>query len=79
MLTAQVVEFRGIRRGLNYGLDRVRFMSPVPVGSRLRAGVELVGGAQIDGGVQYTLRTTFAVEGSPRPSCVAESIARRYL
>jgi len=64
--------------GVNYGLDRVRFPSPVRVGSRIRAGATLQGVAAIDGGVQIKLLVTGEIEGAPKPCLVAESLIRYY-
>jgi acyl dehydratase len=65
--------------GVNYGLKRVRFMAPVPVGSRLRARMKLLACEPIaNGGVQMTWEVTIEREGEAKPVCVAESIARRY-
>lgn len=65
--------------GVNYGLNRVRFMAPVPVGSRLRARMKLLACEPIDNhGVQMTWEVTIEREGAAKPVCVAESIARRY-
>ncbi len=67
------------RMGVNYGLNKVRFISPVPVGSRLRAKLKLLACDPIDqGGVQMAWEVTVEREGSAKPVCVAESIARRY-
>ncbi|VTU29136.1 putative enoyl-CoA hydratase 1 [Variovorax sp. SRS16] len=67
------------RMGVNYGLNRVRFMSPVRVGSRLRARMKLLGAEPIaDQGVQMTWETSIEIEGAPKPACVAESVVRRY-
>ena len=67
------------RMGVNYGLNRVRFMAPVPVGSRLRARMKLLACEPIaNGGVQMTWEVTIEREGEVKPVCVAESIARRY-
>ena len=67
------------RMGVNYGLNRVRFMSPVRVGSRLRGRMKLLACDPIDdGGMQMTWQTTIELEGAPKPACVVESIARRY-
>ena len=72
----QVVESR---MGVNYGLNKVRFMAPVPVGSRLRARLKLLKSEPIDNnGVQMTWEVAVEKEGSAKPVCVAESIARRY-
>jgi acyl dehydratase len=65
--------------GVNYGLNRVRFTSPVPVNSRLRARVELLACEAVDNaGVQLTWLVTVEREGSAKPACVAESVTRRY-
>ena len=67
------------RMGVNYGLNRVRFTAPVPVGSRLRARLKLLACAPIDNdGQQMTWEVTVEREGSARPVCVAESLVRRY-
>jgi acyl dehydratase len=67
------------RMGVNYGLNRVRFMAPVPVGSRLRARMKLLACDPIDGqGMQMSWEVTIEREGVAKPVCVAESIARRY-
>ncbi|MCJ0762107.1 MaoC family dehydratase [Variovorax terrae] len=67
------------RMGVNYGLNKVRFMSPVPVGSRLRARMALLACEPIDnGGVQMTWQVTIEREGVAKPVCVAESLVRRY-
>jgi acyl dehydratase len=65
--------------GVNYGLNKVRFMSPVPVGSRLRAKLKLLTCDPIDNnGVQMNWEVTIEREGIAKPACVAESITRRY-
>jgi acyl dehydratase len=67
------------RMGVNYGLNKVRFIAPVPVGSRLRARLKLLACEPIDqGGMQMTWETTIEREGGVKPVCVAESLARRY-
>ena len=67
------------RMGVNYGLNKVRFMAPVPVGSRLRARMKLLKSEPIDqGGAQMTWEVTIEREGSMKPVCVAESLARYY-
>ena len=67
------------RMGVNYGLNKVRFVSPVPVGSRLRARMKLLACDAIDkNGMQMTWEVTTEREGGRRPVCVAESIARHY-
>ena len=67
------------RMGVNYGLNKVRFVSPVPVGSRLRARMRLLACDPIDkNGMQMTWEVTTEREGAGKPVCVAESIARHY-
>ncbi len=75
---SEILTVTGVAMGVNYGLNRLRFPAPVPVGSRLRAGAELVGAERIPGGAQVTLGVTFEVEGASKPSCVAEIIFRYY-
>jgi acyl dehydratase len=69
----------GTRMGVNYGLNKVRFTSPVPVGSRLRARMTLLACDAIDNnGMQMTWQVTVEREGADKPACVAESVTRRY-
>ncbi len=68
----------GARMGVNYGLNRVRFPAPVPVGSRLRAHFKLLQCEAIEGGWQVVSEVTIEREGSPKPVCVAESVSRHY-
>ncbi|MEJ2804441.1 MaoC family dehydratase [Comamonadaceae bacterium PP-2] len=73
------IEIGGSGMGINYGLNRVRFMAPVPVGSRLRGHFKLLASEPIDrGGVQYTWALTVEREGQDKPVCVAESLVRQY-
>jgi acyl dehydratase len=78
VLLPQIFSVGGIAMGVNYGANKVRFMSPVPVGSKLRAGVKVLAVDDINGGAQVTLETTFEVEGAPKPSCIAQVIFRYY-
>jgi len=79
VLLHDIVTWENIRMGVNYGLNKVRFPSPVPVGATLRLGAVLVAAEQLgDGGVQATLELTFEVEGSSKPACVAELLLRYY-
>ncbi|HET7036412.1 MAG TPA: MaoC family dehydratase [Thermomicrobiaceae bacterium] len=72
----------GGRMGVNYGLNRVRFPAPVPVGSRIRMHTRLLKVEEIEGGagraVQTTNEQTIEVEGQERPACVAETLGRTY-
>jgi len=70
--------FDGFAFGLNYGLNKVRFPAPLPVGQKVRMRAELVGVDDVPGGVQITTKATFETEGGDKPVCVAESLARLY-
>ena len=78
MLAPQIMRVDGITMAVNYGCEKVRFPSPVPVGSKVRLGAELTGADDIAGGAQVTMRFTFEVEGASKPSCVADIIFRYY-
>lgn len=68
---------KGIKLAINYGLNKVRFPAPVPVGSRVRANSSLVSVDDVgNGAVQAVVSTTVEIENSPKPACVAESIVR---
>ena len=67
------------RMGVNYGLNKVRFPSPVPVGSRLRGHFKLLEYKPIEGGAQLTIEVTMEREGSAKPVCVAESLSRHFV
>lgn len=70
---------RESRMVVNYGLNKVRFTAPVPVGSRLRAAFRLLAlEAVADGAVQLCIEVAVEREGSTKPVCVAESLARHY-
>ena len=69
----------GVRMGVNYGLNKVRFIAPVPVNSRLRAHLKLLEVQDIDNsGLQQAWEITIEREGSAKPVCVAESLVRQY-
>ena len=78
MLYPTVVRVEGFSMGVNYGANKVRFPSPVPVGARLRLGVKLLDVEDVSGGVQMTMEFTFECEGAAKPSCVAEIIFRSF-
>lgn len=68
-----------VRMGVNYGLNKVRFVAPVPVDSRLRARMKLISAEPIDGnGLQMAWEVTIEREGASKPVCVAESLARMF-
>jgi acyl dehydratase len=78
MLMQNAIRMTDVRMGVNYGLNKVRFPSPVPVGSLVRARCKLLQVEDIEGGAQLTWQVTIEREGGDKPVCVAESIARRY-
>lgn len=78
VLVPQVVRVEGIKMAVNYGCDKVRFPSPVPVGAKLRVGVEVMEVSDIPGGAQVKMRFTFECEGAEKPSCVSENLFRYY-
>ncbi|MEU6064927.1 MULTISPECIES: MaoC family dehydratase [Streptomyces] len=75
MLLWQVYTVQGVTMGVNYGANKVRFPSPVPAGSRVRAGVELVSLVPAGGGYQLTTQVTIEREGADKPACVAEVVS----
>ncbi|HMJ77044.1 MAG TPA: MaoC family dehydratase [Iamia sp.] len=77
-LAPQIMRVDGIKMGVNYGCEKVRFPAPVPVGSKLRLGAALDAVEDIPGGAQVSMTFTFEVEGAPKPSCVANIIFRYY-
>jgi acyl dehydratase len=78
-MAAKAFEIDGSRMGVNYGLNRVRFTSPVPVNSRLRGRFKLLSYEAIEGGAQMVMEVSMEREGSSKPVCVAESIVRRFI
>ena len=74
-LVQQVYRVDGLKMGINYGCDNVRFPSPVPVGSRLRAGVELLELTHTPAGTRVKVKVTVEREGGDKPACVAESLS----
>lgn len=78
-MSASAFQVLDTRMGVNYGLNRVRFPAPVPSGSRLRGRFKLLSYEPIEGGAQLTVEVTMEREGSPKPVCVAESVARRFV
>jgi acyl dehydratase len=75
----EVWKVEGMKMGLNYGINKLRFPSPVPVGSKVRADVTLASVDEVGGGgFQTTLNVTVEVEGQDKPGCVAEVVYRYY-
>jgi acyl dehydratase len=77
-MAASAFEVRGSRMGVNYGLNKVRFPAPVPAGSRLRARFKLLACEKVEGGVQLEIEATIERDGTSKPVCVAQMLARRY-
>jgi acyl dehydratase len=75
----QLMKVEGMKMGVNYGTNKVRFPAPVPVGSRLRATAKVRDVADVAGGVQVTVAFSVEREGGDKPVCVAESVSRYYL
>jgi acyl dehydratase len=74
----QLLEVRGASMGVNVGLDKVRFPSPVPTGSNLRGRGQVVAVEEAKGGVQITVRVTVEIEGGDKPACVADTVSRFF-
>jgi acyl dehydratase len=74
----ELLRVEGVAMGVNYGTNRVRFPAPVPVDSRIRLGAVLAEVLEVAGGVQLQINVTFEVEGSSKPSMVAEILFRYY-
>jgi acyl dehydratase len=77
-LAEQVVKYEGFAFGLNYGLDRVRFPTYMPVGGKIRATFKLTEVTDIPGGAQTKVEVTLEREGADKPVCVAQTLARVY-
>ena len=78
MFLPQILEVQGMSHGVNYGVDKVRFPAPVPVGSRLRGHGELMAATEVAGGVQAITRVTIELEGSEKPAAIIDTISRYY-
>jgi len=74
----ELFTFEGFAFAVNYGLNRVRFPAPMPVGGKVRMRATLKAADDIPGGVQITTEATFEREGGDKPVCVAETLARLY-
>ena len=74
----ELVEVRGFSHAVNVGADRLRFLAPVTVGSRIRAIGEIVAVEEIKGGIQQVVRVTIEIEGSEKPACIIDTISRYY-
>jgi acyl dehydratase len=79
VLVGQTYRIEGTKMGVNYGLNKVRFTAPVPVGSKVRGSMDLLDVADVPGGVQMTTKVTVELAGSERPALVAEWLTRQYV
>jgi acyl dehydratase len=79
VLLPEILQVSGVTMGVNYGTNKVRFPSPVPVGAKLRLGATLAGVEDVTGGAQLTIALVFEMEGAPKPACVAEVVYRYYV
>ena len=77
-VSQQLMKVTDALMGVNYGLDRVRFPAPLPVGAQWRGGMEIVEVTEIPGGMQIKSRITIEVKDSEKPACVADSLVRVY-
>jgi acyl dehydratase len=74
MLVKDIYTIEGLKMGVNYGLNKVRFPSPVVVGSRVRAGAEILDVVDFPPGKQAVVKVTVEIDGNPKPGCVAETV-----
>jgi acyl dehydratase len=72
----QLLRVPAAKLGVNYGANKVRFPAPVPVGSRIRMGAEIIDVQDVPGGLQVTTRNTVEIDGQDKPGCVVEAISR---
>jgi acyl dehydratase len=79
-LMTELLEVSGVRMSINYGLDKVRFPAPVPVGAKIRLNGKVADVEDVKGdGVQITIDFTVEIEGSAKPACVARGVYRHYV
>jgi len=79
VLAKDMFRFEGFKMGVHYGYEKVRFPSPVPVGSRVRLGAKVLAFEEIPNGTQTVMEQTIEVEGATKPACVAQMIFRHVL
>ncbi|GAA0957915.1 MaoC family dehydratase [Actinocorallia libanotica] len=75
-LVREIYRIEGVRMGVNYGYDKIRFPSPVPVDAKVRVGAEIEDVQDVTGGILVRLRFTWEVEGAAKPACVASMLLR---
>lgn len=74
----QLIEVQGFAHAVNVGADRLRFLAPVKVGSRIRGVGEIVGVEEVKGAIQSIVRVTVEIEGADKPACVVDTISRYF-
>ena len=72
----QIATYEGFSLAINYGVDKIRFIAPVPVGARIRAGAEQLDVTDVPGGIQTRVLVTIEIEGGDKPACVIEALTR---
>lgn len=72
-------EVKGFAMGVNYGMNKVRFVSPVPVNAKMRGRIALLSVEDIAGGIRYVMKVTFELKGQEKPACVADFVALGYI
>jgi len=77
-LMPEIIEIKGMKMGINYGSEKVRFINPVKSGARVRGHGEFLAIKEVPGGYQSTLRVTIEIEGEDKPACVVDTISRYY-
>jgi acyl dehydratase len=77
-IMGELLNVSGVKMGVNYGLDKVRFPAPLPVGAQFRGGGEIAEVTEVPGGLQVKSKCTIEVQGSEKPVCVAETLVRLY-
>ncbi|WP_433307217.1 MaoC family dehydratase [Actinoplanes sp. CA-030573] len=78
-LFGELLKVEGVKMGVNYGLEKVRFPHPVPVGSKIRLGATVVSVEDVPGGTQSTFDFTVEIDGVAKPACVARTVYRQYV
>ena len=73
-----LIDVRGFAHAVNVGSDRLRFLAPVKVGSRIRGVGEILGVEEVKGAIQSVVRVTVEIEGSDKPACVVDTISRYF-
>ena len=77
-LFGELLKVDGVKMGVNYGLEKVRFPHPVPVGSKIRLNAKVVSVEDVPGGTQSTFDFTVEIDGEAKPACVAQAVYRHY-